>query len=215
MTQRLSTDDLIARLAAAPPPPALRPARVGLAMSGLTAVGLVAAMMLAGLVPRMAPLAAMADPHIAAKTLLPLAVAILALAAATRSARPGTVPRGWLTALPALVALGLFAGAARGLPGDRVLPAVMGYSAALCLTAVTAVSLAPIVAGLALMRLGAPTRPALSGGLVGLTAGGLSAAGYALFCTQDSPLFYVTWYGLGIMSAGLVGAVAGARVLRW
>jgi hypothetical protein len=43
----------------------------------------------------------------------------------------------------------------------------------------------------------------------------MAAAGYALVCTEDSRLFFVTWYGLGIVLGGALGAAAGIQVLRW
>ncbi|MBD3765305.1 MAG: DUF1109 family protein, partial [Rhodobacterales bacterium] len=41
------------------------------------------------------------------------------------------------------------------------------------------------------------------------------AAGYALHCTEDSPLFFVLWYGLGILVPTLAGAWLGRRLLAW
>lgn len=41
------------------------------------------------------------------------------------------------------------------------------------------------------------------------------AAGYALHCTEDSPLFFVSWYGLAIAIVGTLGAWLGHRFLRW
>ena len=38
---------------------------------------------------------------------------------------------------------------------------------------------------------------------------------YAMHCIEDSPLFYVTWYGLAIGGVTLVSTLIGARVLRW
>jgi hypothetical protein len=38
---------------------------------------------------------------------------------------------------------------------------------------------------------------------------------YATHCTEDSPLFYVTWYGLAITGVTLAATLIGARVLRW
>ena len=58
-------------------------------------------------------------------------------------------------------------------------------------------------------------RPALTGFLAGLLAGGLGAAAYAANCPDDSPLFVMTWYPVGILALGAIGALAGSRVLRW
>jgi hypothetical protein len=34
-------------------------------------------------------------------------------------------------------------------------------------------------------------------------------------CTEDSPLFWSFWYVLAILFATALGALLGARVLRW
>jgi hypothetical protein len=38
---------------------------------------------------------------------------------------------------------------------------------------------------------------------------------YAMHCIEDSPLFYITWYGLAIGGVAAVSTLIGARVLRW
>ncbi len=43
----------------------------------------------------------------------------------------------------------------------------------------------------------------------------MAAAVYSLHCPEDSPLFFLLWYGLGIVIAGAAGARLGSRVLRW
>ena len=45
--------------------------------------------------------------------------------------------------------------------------------------------------------------------------GGLATAVYAFHCTEDSPLFYAVWYVLAILAVTAVGALVGARALRW
>ena len=61
----------------------------------------------------------------------------------------------------------------------------------------------------------APTRPVLTGALLGVAIGAGVAAGYALHCIEDSPLFFVSWYGLAIGIVGGVGGLLGHRLLRW
>jgi hypothetical protein len=68
---------------------------------------------------------------------------------------------------------------------------------------------------LAPRRRGATTAPALAGFVAGLAGSGLAAAIYTLHCTEDSPLFYVTWYGLAISTIAAVSAALGSRLLRW
>lgn len=66
----------------------------------------------------------------------------------------------------------------------------------------------------ALRRL-APTRPVLTGAAAGLAAGALAATLYGLHCPEQAAAFVASWYTLGIAAATLLGAVAGARLLRW
>lgn len=203
------TQALIARLSAAPVPPRLS----GAALAGAWAAALVpaVALMLVVLGLRADP----GPPVALVKVALPGGLAAMALILALRSARPvGAVPVGWLW-LPLVVAAGLWAVTLAQTPVARVGAEVMGQTAAACLVSITALSLAPLAAGLALLRRGAPLRPALSGALIGLAAGAGAAAGYALHCTEDSPLFFVLWYGMGIAIAAGLGALAGRRWLRW
>ncbi|HUI21148.1 MAG TPA: NrsF family protein, partial [Methylocella sp.] len=58
-------------------------------------------------------------------------------------------------------------------------------------------------------------RPALAGAAAGLLAGAIGAAFYATHCPDDSPLFVATWYTLAIAFVTAIGAIAGARLLRW
>ena len=102
-----------------------------------------------------------------------------------------------------------------------VLPSATWGSTALgtnwfyCMTLVPLFGIVPLALGLWALRQGAPTRPMLSGFLTGLAAGGTAATAYAAHCPDDSPLFVIAWYPIGILALGLLGALAGRRVLRW
>jgi hypothetical protein len=75
---------------------------------------------------------------------------------------------------------------------------------------------APILlAALIALRHGASTRPAFTGAVAGLLAGGLGAAVYASYCPEDSALFLATWYSLAIAIVAIAGAAIGSRALRW
>jgi hypothetical protein len=92
---------------------------------------------------------------------------------------------------------------------------LVGSNSMICLTAIPLLSLAPLVAILAMLRSGAPTSPALAGAAAGLLAAACGATLYAFHCFDDSPLFVATWYTLaGLVVVG-VGALAGRRLLRW
>lgn len=213
MTDRHSTDDLIRRLAASAPPAPLsaRAATLPVAAALLAALGLF--LLLAG--PRADLAQAMAQPVVAAKSLLPLALSVAALAAAWRSARPARALRPGLLALPVVAVLGLFVLRLVQTPSAQVVPGILGHSAAACMLSIAALSAPAIGAGLMVFRRGAALRPALTGGLIGMAASGGAAAGYALHCTEDSPLFYATWYGLAILVCSAMAAMAGRRLLRW
>jgi hypothetical protein len=84
-----------------------------------------------------------------------------------------------------------------------------------CLTLVPALAALPLIASLMALRRGATTAPATTGALAGLGSAGLAILAYGLFCTEDSPLFIATWYGLAAVIAGLAGAALGRAMLRW
>ena len=77
------------------------------------------------------------------------------------------------------------------------------------------ISLPILAISLWILRRGASTRPPVAGALAGLMSGGVATALYAIHCTEDSPLFYVTWYSLAIQLVTAVGAALGSQVLRW
>jgi hypothetical protein len=213
----MKTEDLIARLAAEP-----EGAPAGSLASGVTlmlAAGLAVTLALFALLLGLRPDLGIhvSQPVTAAKTLIPLAAGLLALALTLRVARPaGTAgsTKWGLVALP-LAAAGLVLWAfATSLPDARM-ALFLGHSIPVCLPAIVLLS-APILAGLVTaLRRGAPEHPARLGAFAGLAAAGLATTVYSLFCTEDSPLFYVTWYGLGILIVTGVGAILGARLLRW
>jgi hypothetical protein len=91
----------------------------------------------------------------------------------------------------------------------------IGKNAMLCLTVIPSLGVIPLAAILLAARVGAPTRPALTGLLAGLAAGGIAATFYAANCTDDSPLFVLTWYPLAIGALGFAGMAIGPLVLNW
>ena len=145
---------------------------------------------------------------------------ILGLAAtrlALLLARPegaGTV-RLWPLAAVAAAALGLLLWAYVTTPADARQMATVGKTMTTCLVTIPLLSILPVGSLLVALRRGATTAPARAGFVAGLAGSGFAAAVYALHCTEDSPLFYVTWYGLAIMGVAVVSAMIGARSLRW
>jgi len=61
----------------------------------------------------------------------------------------------------------------------------------------------------------APTRPALTGFAAGAFAGGVAATVYGLHCGESTMVFVGTWYTLGVLGTGLLGAIVGKWALRW
>lgn len=212
MTPRPPTDDLIRRLAASPPPPALSAAIVLPILLALT-LSLGPFLLVAG--PRADLAQAVALPEVLAKLFLPLVLATAALVLALRSARPATRIGGGALVIPAAAALAILAATLARTPPEDMAPALIGGSPAACLAAITLLSAPAIIAGLVLFRRGASLHPARTGALIGVAASAAAASGYALYCTEDSPLFFITWYGLAILIAAGIGALAGRHMLRW
>lgn len=91
----------------------------------------------------------------------------------------------------------------------------MGVGWLECILSIPLIAVLPFGAVVWAVRRMAPTDLTRAGALAGLIAGGISAAGYALHCTDDSLPFIAVWYGGTIVLCTLVGAVLGPRLLRW
>ena len=132
-------------------------------------------------------------------------------------ARPegrGLARLGPLAAVPT-VALGLVIWAYLETPEEGRQMALLGKTMVNCLVTIPLLSILPVLAVLLTLRGGATTNPALAGFVSGAVGGGFGAMVYALHCTEDSPLFYVTWYGLAILGVAMASTLVGARLLRW
>jgi hypothetical protein len=151
------------------------------------------------------------------KFVVTLTLASTATWLACNLARPGVDTK--LTAL-ALLAAPVILGLAVLAEFTAVEPAMratklVGTTWQSCLTFIPILSAPILVAALIALRHGAPTRPALTGAVAGLIAGGFGATIYAAYCIEDSPFFLATWYTLAITGVAIVGGLSGARVLRW
>jgi hypothetical protein len=211
----MKTDDLIAALAA--DSPAEAPLRRGLWPALLVALG-VAILALGGTLGfRDDLLQSLANPVSVMRFVLTAALGGISLHLALVLARPEGrgMARLWPLALPVTVALGLWLWIFAITPAGAVPMAVVGKTMVACLVTIPLLSILPVAAILVALRRGATTAPALAGFAAGLAGGGLAAMTYALHCTEDSPLFYVTWYGLAIAGVTLATTLIGARVLRW
>ena len=101
------------------------------------------------------------------------------------------------------------------MPASTWLPRMVGTNARFCVSMIPLLSVAPLVALFMALRMGAPANPGLAGALAGLSSGAIAATLYASHCTDDSPLFVILWYPIGIGVVTLVGYLAGRRWLKW
>ncbi len=184
----------------------------------LVAGTLVAAAMMAAMLRVRADIwIAVGDPRFLFKFVATLALAIPAGRLAMDLARPGARPGRRLAALlvaPALVLVVAIIDLALS-PASTWLPQAEGQNAIYCTLCVPLLSLAPLAGFLYALSRAAPTDPRLAGLIAGLASAGVGATIYALHCTDDSPLFVMLWYTLGVAITGAIGAWLGPRVLRW
>ena len=212
----MKTDDLIAALAQDPTTPPLRGGRVGASVLGV--ITLCVALFLAVIGLRPGLLTVLATPLLAAKTVVPLLLCCGALVLVLRLMRPEAADslrlRGLVVPVFAVAALLYAIGAA-----TRARPLwfadVTPIAVAECLGFILLISLPALALSFRLVRQGATTAPARSGALLGLAVSAGATAGYSLYCTQDNPIFFVTWYGVAILLTTALGALAGPRLLRW
>ncbi len=210
---RPSTEDLIRDLSSRQAPAPFPALATVMATVAAVAVGVGLFWSVFGLRPDLDQAAAL--PMTWVKSALPLALALLAMPQALASARPGARLRLWTLALPAAVAAALVLQRLATVPQGQILSEMTGQTAAACLLSVTALSAIPVTLGLLLLRRGAPTRPALTGACLGIATAAAVTSGYALHCTEDTPLFFVLWYGLAIAITAGLAALASRRLLRW
>jgi hypothetical protein len=141
----------------------------------------------------------------------------LALVYLTTLARPGGERKTStsLVVLPFLVVVFLAAislGSAPQAHWDRM---IVGDQWLECLLSIPIIAIVPFAVSIWAVRQAAPTNFVRAGAFAGLIAGGVSAMGYALHCTDDSLPFIAVWYGGTIALCTLAGAALGPRLLRW
>lgn len=131
--------------------------------------------------------------------------------------RPEAVPGLRLLALaaaPVLIVLAVVAELSV-MPSSTWLPRLIGKNWWICLTVIPSLAIVPLAAFLTALRRAAPANPGQAGALAGLAAGAIAATLYASHCTDDSPLFVITWYSIAIGLVTIVGYFAGRRWLAW
>jgi hypothetical protein len=212
----MDTDQLIRTLAA---DNARRPQSVGLvlALALLVAAPLSIAMFFMMLGIRPDVMTAMHNPFFDLKFVATLALAISAMIVSLHLSRPEAFLRGWGWLL--LIPVGVLVG---GIGSEMMLPQrlpmmarLVGHNWRVCSIAISLMSM-PLLAGALIgLRHGAPSQPAIAGAIAGMMSAGLAATLYASHCTDDSPLFVITWYSIATAAVAAIGALAGPRVLRY
>lgn len=157
------------------------------------------------------------NPFFDLKFFVTLSLAIPAISVSLHLSRPEALLQGrfWLLSIP--VGL-LIAGMVYELTTPQPLPMMarlIGSNSRICLTAIPLLSAPLLAAALIGLRHGASSRPALTGAVAGLLSSGLAATLYASNCTDDSPLFVMTWYSVAITVVASIGALAGSKLLRF
>jgi len=211
----MKTEQLVAALVADRAGGTRSPTRglaIGLLIGGVISLGLFLAVM----GPRADLAAALATWRFDLKVVAMVLALVLAFRLCRALSRPVPAPHAGRILLP-LAALAAIAVAIElaAVPMDGWRTRLVGSNSLICLTAVPALSLAPLVAMLVMLRSAAPASPALAGAAAGLLAAASGAALYAFHCFDDSPLFVVTWYSLATLIVVSIGWLAGRRLLRW
>lgn len=213
----MQTDDLIAALAGdLPPTPRSAVARrLAVGLFGGGAIAFAVLMLWLGLRPDL--LQALGGYPFWMKWAFTLSLALAGFGLALRLARPDGRAGGlvWAAVAPVGVLLALALLELARTPVEGRLALLLGSSAARCPWRILALAV-PVYLGLlwAFRRL-APTRLVQAGFGAGLAAGAASATIYALYCQESAATFVVVWYSLGIVGAGVIGALTGPRLLRW
>jgi hypothetical protein len=134
-----------------------------------------------------------------------------------RLGRPGGRGRGgWVIlglAVAAIVALAVAELASMPMAGWHA--DMMGRSSHICALSITLISAPAFAAAIWMLRRMAPTRPRLAGVAAGLLASGLGATVYGLFCQETAAAFTAIWYTSAMLVWPAIGALVGARLLRW
>lgn len=211
----MKTEDLIRALASDDTPPMRSQTTLLLGLVPSLMIAVLAVWIGLGFRPDL--VSSLTVPTSVARIVLTGALGIAAARLVLELTRPegAATARLWPLAAVAMLALGLFVWAYLTTPPEARQMAAVGKTIVTCLVSIPLLSVLPVASLLFVLRRGATTAPTRAGFVAGLAGSGLSAAVYALHCTEDSPLFYVTWYGLAIAIVTGVSTAIGARILRW
>ena len=211
----MKTDDLIDLLVTDPPPRWRLRSTLAIAVAGAVVAAAAVFFAAVGVRPDFAE--AVGSGRFLFKFVVTITLAIAAIAAALEVARPDgrLARRGLALAIaPALGACAV-AGELMLLPDSEWMRRLVGSNARVCLTVIPLLAAGPLVCLVAALRYGAPANPGQAGAIAGIAAGAIAATFYAASCTDDSPLFVMTWYPIAILIVSAAGYLVGRALLRW
>ena len=214
----MKTDDLIDRLSANVEPVRRRTIASGLAIAVFTAAAAAsgATLLALGLRPDFHMSGVL--EYLLLKFGFTVGIVGVAFWLLTKLSRPGGewTTRSALALLPFAAIAALASLSLAYAPTSHWETMIVGDTWLKCLVAIPVLAIVPFaVIVSAVRRFAAPTDLTVTGALAGLVAGGVSATGYALHCTDDSLPFVALWYGGTIGLCTLAGALLGPRLLRW
>lgn len=212
----MRTDDLIEALVNDRAAGAAKPRlAVSCAVIGGALIAAILFMTVLGYRPDIA--AAAATYRFLFKFVLTLTLAASAIWLVFMVIRPEAAPGLRLLALAAAPILLILAVVAElvVMPSSTWLARLIGKNWWFCMSVIPTLAIVPLLAFFVALRRAAPADPGLAGALAGLAAGGIAATLYASHCTDDSPLFVMTWYSLAIGLVTVIGYFAGRRWLAW
>jgi hypothetical protein len=211
------TPDLIERLAAdlEPTPPHQVERRLALGIGSGLAGAFLALFVLLGVRPDIGSAALTAAFGI--KFCYTLGLAICFAKAVERLSRPGAPAVTPMTGAFGVLALVLLLAVLQLAGTTRVdwPDLIMGSSSSKCPWLILVLALPPLAGALWAMKGLAPTSPTAGGATAGLLSGASAAWVYSFHCDEFAIPFLATWYTLGILLTGGLGAASGWALLRW
>ncbi|GAA4757312.1 hypothetical protein GCM10023264_26640 [Sphingomonas daechungensis] len=211
----MRTEDLIADLAASPTATASPSRGFAVALAAGWIIALLGLVLFLG-----SPLSAVPNTGMlpfAVKTGFAVAFTAAAISASLAAGRPGQklALRATLIAIPFAVLLALAILELTSTARSDWPQLFFRTTYATCITAIALASLPVLAAALWAYREMAPTRPALAGLLVGLSAGAAAAVAYALYCPETTAAFLLAAYTPAALVPALAGWLVGPKLLRW
>jgi len=213
----MKTDELIAFLSTQVEPVDRRQLARSIGMGVAIAAAIAIAVMLAVFGPRTDVWQARAVGYLLLKLLFTVGIVVPGTIYLVRLARPGGERRirSALLALPFMAIILLGTVSLCFAPTAHWNRMIVGNQWLACLLSIPLIAIVPFAILVWVVRKTAPTDLTRAGAFIGLTAGAISATGYALHCIDDSLPFIALWYGGTIALCTLAGAKLGPRLLRW